>query len=74
MKDQLVMSPNNGAVCIAIPLYRHHHEEPLANLDGYSVTLTKDKPIMYAMDIGDDSLQAFNAAWVEKNLEFLGDL
>ena len=74
MKDQVVMSPKNGALCIAIPLYRRHYDEPLCNLAGYSVSLTNDEPIVYAIDYGQAQLQAFNAEWVENNLEFLGDV
>lgn len=74
MKDQVVMSPNNGEICIAIPLYRHHYDEPLCSLEGYSVILTNDVPLMYALDFGQDHIQALNAEFVENNLEFLGDL
>ncbi len=74
MQDQVVMSPNNGALCIAIPLYRFHHEESLGKMEGYVVSLTKDKPLMYAIDFNQDRIQAFDAEWIEENLEFLGDL
>lgn len=74
MNDQVLMSPNNGALCIAIPLYRQHHQETLGKMEGYVISLTKDKPIMYLIDIGEKSLQALDAKWIEKNLEFLGDL
>ena len=63
MKDQVIMSLNNGALCIAIPLYRFHHEESLGKLDGYIISITKDKPLVYAIDIGEGSIRVFNAEW-----------
>lgn len=74
MQDQVAMSRKNGALCIAIPLYRMDHNEKLASLGGYVFTMHKDKPLMYALDLGAKTLQAFNAEWVEKNLKFLGEL
>lgn len=74
MKDQVVMSPNNGALCIAIPLYRRHYSEDLGKPEGFSISLSDDKPLMYAIDYGQETIQAFNAEWVEENLEFLGEL
>ena len=76
MKDQVVMSPNNGQLALAIPLFRRHYDEEIANLAGYTVSLTKDKPVAYALDCGPEVqvIQVFNAEWVQNNLEFLGDL
>lgn len=31
MKDQVVMSKNNGELCVAIPLFRVHHQESLGS-------------------------------------------
>lgn len=74
MQDQVVMSPNNGALCVAIPLYRFHHQESIGSLQGYVISLTKDEPLYYAIDFGEDVLKALSAEWIEENLEFLGDL
>ena len=75
MKDQVVMSPMSGNLCVAIPLYRVQHDESLGKLDGYVVSLMVDKPLMYALDIGlEKDVRAFNAEWVERELEFLGEL
>lgn len=74
MKDQVVMSPNNGALCVAVPLFRYNYSDELEKLPGVSIALVNEKPLMYALDIGDDKLQAFDAEWIENNLEFLGEL
>ena len=74
MKDQIVMSRNNGACGVAIPLFRIQHDEELMQLYGYTVSLHNNKPIAYAIDVGAERLDFFNADWVEKNLEFIGDL
>lgn len=74
MKDQVVMAPS-GAICLAIPLFRWHHEEPLANLEGFTISVTNEKPIAYAVDCGpENGIPLFQASFVEKNFEFLGDL
>lgn len=73
MKDQAALAPN-GELIVAIPLYRYQHEESLGNLDGYSLALTNGKPIAYILDCGPIGNQMFNAEFVEKNVEFLGDL
>lgn len=74
MKDQVVMSPANGQLCIAVPLYRLQHEENLGKIEGYSIQLTNSKPVAYAMDFDDLGIQLWNAEFVESSLEFLGDL
>lgn len=75
MRDQVVMAPS-GHLCIAIPLYRWHHEEPLARLEGYTVSLTNGKPLAYVVDAGPEagSPRLFNAQIIEDNFEFLGDI
>jgi hypothetical protein len=77
MKDQVVIAPS-GILAIAVPLYRVHYEESLATgWDGYTVSLTKEKPLAYVVDCGKESglmPQLMNAEVVERNLEFLGDL
>ena len=73
MKDQVAMA-TNGQLVVAIPLYRYLHEEPLAKMEGYSIALTMSKPIAYVIDCGELGNQLFNSKFVEKNLEFLGDL
>ncbi len=67
------MSKTNAHLAIAVPLFRHHHGESLGSLEGYQISLTGSKPIAYAVDI-DDSIELMNAEFLEKNVEFLGDL
>lgn len=76
MKDQVVMSPKNGVLAVAIPLYRRHEERGLGSLDGYTISLSDDEPLVYGIDCGPevDKIHFFNAPWVEKNMIFLGDL
>jgi len=74
MNDQIIMSPKNAETAIAIPLYRREYSENLGKLGSYCVSLTDEKPLMYAIDTGQETIQAFNAEWVENNLEFLCDL
>lgn len=76
MKDQVVISKNNGQLVVAVPLFRWHHEEELASLDGYSVSLTNGKPLAYVIDGGKEmgTPQVLSAAFVEAQLEFLGEL
>lgn len=68
------MSPNNGALCVAMPLFRYQNYKDCGVISDFSIILVVEKPIAYAIDIGDDDIYFFNAEWVEKNLEFLGDL
>lgn len=77
MKDQVVMSKTNGQLAIAVPLFRQYETEPLASMENYVVSITEDKPLAYVIDLGSDSglaIQLMNAAFVEKHLEFLGEL
>lgn len=74
MSDQVVMSKANGEICIAIPLFRHQHEEGLGNLEGYGVALFNSAPIAYAIEHPDIGIKLFNSEFVENNLEFLGEL
>lgn len=75
MKDQIVMAPN-GNCAVAVPLYRREHEDSLVKLKGYSIVLAKDKPIAYAIDCGPEygNAKLMDAEFVEKHLEFLGEL
>lgn len=73
MKDQIIISKVNGECAIAVPLFRMYNTEQLADLDGYVVSLTCPKPIAYAVDMG-ESIQLFNAEFLEDNVIFVGDL
>lgn len=74
MKDQVIMGPN-GELMIAVPLFRHHIENEICALNGYSLSLTSAKPLAYVIDIGDGNrCPIFNAEVVEEKAEFLGDL
>ena len=74
MKDQVVMSSTNAQLAIAIPLFRIQRDESLGSLDGYSLMVTKAKPVAYAIDCDEHGIQLMSAQFVEKHLEFLGDL
>ena len=76
MKDQVCMSPNNGQLVVAIPLYRWHEQEHLDKLAGYSIALTNGKPLAYIIDGGEEmgTPQVMSAVFIESQLEFLGDL
>lgn len=73
MKKQVVMSPS-GDLAVAIPLYQLLDTENMASLPNYSVAIYEDKPIAYAIDIGEDRCPFISAEVVEAKLEFLGDL
>ncbi len=76
MKDKIAISKANGEVCIVIPLYRHHYDETLGKLEGYTISLTKDEPLAYVIDAGPafGEPQLCNAKTADKYLEFVGDL
>jgi hypothetical protein len=73
VRDQVAVAPN-GELCVLVPLYRWQHEEVLEKLEGYSISLTNAKPIAYIVDAGPVGNWVFNAEFVEKQCEFLGDL
>jgi len=72
LKDQIVMA-TNGNCAVAVPLFRYDYSDEIVSLPGYSITLARQKPLAYAVDM-DDQITLFNAEFVEKHLEFLGDL
>lgn len=74
MKDQVAMLKGNGELVIAIPLFRNHYSQEIANLKGYSVLLFGDAPIAYAIEHPEIGIKLFNAEFVHANMEFLGDL
>jgi hypothetical protein len=73
MKDQIVMAAN-GEIAVAVPLFRLQHEEALEHWDGYILSVTNSKPLAYVLDVGDPQCTIFKAEFIEKNVEFLGDL
>lgn len=73
MKDQIIMSKENGNCAVAVPLFRAHDHEHLANMDGYSLQVTSAKPLAYAVDMG-DAVQLINAEFLQDKVEWLGDL
>ncbi len=74
MKDQVVMSKTNGNLAVAIPLYRITDCADFAQIEGYSLLLTNERPLAYAVDCGEAGIQLMNAEIVEKHLHFLGEL
>lgn len=77
MKKQVVMSKKNGNICVAIPLFQRDYTELDFEMPGqYSMVLVDslERPIAYALDIGDENCVVWSAKFVEEQLEFLGDL
>lgn len=74
MKDQVVMSKNNGELCVAIPLFRLHHQESLGKMEGCVVALMKSEPTAYVLEHPEFGLRLFNVDFIENNMEFLGEL
>lgn len=74
MKDQIIVSKHNGEVAIAVPLFRWHHSQEIAKIEGYSVSLTSSKPLAYVLDIGTDNCTIVRAEIIENQCEFIGDL
>lgn len=75
MKKQVAMSKTNGQLVVAVPLYQIDLDLVLTALDGASITLFKSEPTAYAIDCGPgQGVALMNKTFVEKNLEFLGDL
>lgn len=75
MKDQVIMT-KSGELGVAIPLFRCHHTDEIATLEGYSISVTKGKPLAYVIDAGPqwgDPILC-NAEVCERNAEFLGEL
>jgi hypothetical protein len=75
MRDQVIMD-TNGNLAIAIPLFRHHHKDELVSTDGYALSVASQRPLAYALDIGDEGCQLVNAKFLEERsgCEFLGEL
>lgn len=74
MKKQIVMSPLNGEIGVATPLYMMDYEE-ISNTPIYKV-LTSNvdmKPLAFIIDDG-SAMNAVAAGWLYKNLVVLGDL
>lgn len=76
VKRKVLMSPMNGNLCVATPLYMRIEENELANLEGYSVSLTtrQEHPLAYAIELGLETIQLFNAEWVDKHLVYIDEL
>ena len=76
MKDQIALAKANGEICVAIPLFRMHHEDAITSLGGYTLSVTNSKPTAYVIDAGEEwgEPQLVNAKIAKKYLEFIGDL
>lgn len=75
MKDQVFMSPNNGALCVGVPLFRHIEADELDATHGYSIKLEviQAEPLAYVLDIG-ETATIVAAEWAHEKLIQLGDL
>lgn len=73
MKDQLIMSKLNGECAVAIPLFRLVEDDVLDKVEGYTICFNTDKPLAYAVDMG-ESIQLMNAEFLQDKVEWLGDL
>lgn len=74
MKDQVIMA-KNGNLAVAIPLFRNEAVEMIGNIgDGYVCCFSNEKPVAYAVDAGEGTAGLIQAEFLEKIVEFLGDL
>lgn len=73
MSDQVFMSPNNGFLCVGIPLFRMETKGELLHIKGYSIGISNNKPLAYIIDIG-ETKELMSAEFVENRLICLGDL
>ena len=73
MKDQIIMSNENGNCAVAVPLFRFNIAEEIESMKGYSIMLTKQKPIAFAVDFG-DQIAFMDANFLKDKVEWLGDL
>jgi len=70
MKTKVFMSPNNGNLCAALPLYQvivYESEDDFTQMIEYNL-------LVYAIDIGEDSATFMSAEWVDNNLIDMGEL
>lgn len=74
MNDQVVMSPKNGQLAIAIPLFRHIQSDAMINTGNYVIAFKSDDPKAYVLDFEDYGLTVVSSEWAHKYLEFLGEL
>ncbi len=73
MKDQVLMSPKNGALCVGIPLFKIHHFETVTQMADYQICALRGEPIAYVLDMGDVA-PLVSAEWVHSQLINLGEL
>lgn len=72
---ELVVITDKDIITTVMPLFPHYEETEIAKLDGYSISLSNEKPVAYAMFVGEETkLQLIGAELVEKHCEFLGVL
>ena len=74
MKPQIVMSPTNGQLAIAIPLYSLVEDDAIAVGEGIVLAFSTEKPMAYAIDCEDVGAMLMNYDSAHRLLEFLGDL
>lgn len=70
--EKVFMSPNNGALVVAIPLVKIQYT--ITERAELSVFLHEHKALAYAVDIGENMLQFMSAEWIDKNLIYMGKL
>lgn len=70
---EVYMSPKNGALIVADPLYRKREED--LSFDSNIITVSYDVgPIAYLVEGPEGEYVAISAEWVYENLEKLGYL
>lgn len=77
MKNQVFMSPNNGVLCVGIPLFKIVEDDTLSRVDGYIIAFNQSKPLAYVLSIeyeGKDVCTLASSEWVDGKLVPLGDL
>jgi hypothetical protein len=73
MKDQIIISKENGNCAVAVPLFRICDDDTLDEVEGYVITFNSLKPIAYAVDVG-EQVTLMNAEFLQDKVEWVGDL
>lgn len=73
MKDQIIMSKENGNCAVAVPLFRLVENDVADRIEGYVIAFNESKPLAYAVDMG-EQVTLMNAEFLQDKVEWLGDL
>jgi len=73
MKDQIIISKENGNCAVAVPLFRLVEDDAVDRINQYIVVFNMSKPIAYAVDVG-EQVTLMNAEFLQDKVEWVGDL